>query len=79
MSELPSRQPDILSESSDALFVHEIESENILHSGREWYQPTGAGRKIEINPGFSDILTSEKSDIKSGYLPEPQNNKFYLQ
>lgn len=78
MSELPSRQPDILSESSDALFVHEIESENILHSGREWYQPTGAGRKIEINPGFSDILTSEKIRYKIRVLARASKTTSFI-
>jgi hypothetical protein len=59
-SEEPVNQPNLITETSDDLFVHEIESENILHSGREWYQNAGSGRDIEINPGFSNVLTTEK-------------------
>ncbi len=32
--------PDYFSSESDALFIHEQESENLIKSGREWYQPS---------------------------------------
>lgn len=59
-SEKSVNEPDLTSETSDELFIHEIESENILHSGREWYQNAGSGRDIEISPGFSNVITTEK-------------------
>ncbi|MFZ2338269.1 MAG: type IX secretion system sortase PorU [Bacteroidales bacterium] len=59
-SEEPVNEPDLITETSDNLFIHEIESENILHSGREWYQTAVSGKDIEINPRFSDVLTTEK-------------------
>ncbi len=55
----PEQTADYLSSSSDALFIHELESENLIKSGREWFQQISS---IAINPGFSDILVSE--DIK---------------
>jgi hypothetical protein len=48
------------SSESDALFVHELENENLIKSGREWFQPISSARGIAINPGFTDLITSEK-------------------
>jgi hypothetical protein len=42
------------------LYIHETESENLIHSGREWYQPVNYLKDTEIDPGFKDIVTSEK-------------------
>jgi hypothetical protein len=52
--------PNYYSASYDALFIHEIEDVNLIKSGREWYQPVSTLSGITINPGFSDIITSEK-------------------
>ena len=35
----PSGSPNYFSSESDALFIHEIETENLIKSGRDWYQP----------------------------------------
>lgn len=48
----------------DALYMHEVESENLIKSGREWYQPLSSINGLSIDPGFSDIITSEKMDYK---------------
>ena len=53
-------QANYTSSVSDALYIHEMETENILHSGREWYQPVSYSKETEINPGFKDIITTEK-------------------
>ncbi len=53
-------QPNYFSASSDALHIHELESDNILHSGREWYQPVSSSKDIEVNPGFRDLVPAEK-------------------
>ena len=63
-SEVPVNVPDQITETSDDLFIHEIDSDNILHSGREWYQNAGSGRDIEVNPGFRDVITTEKIKYK---------------
>jgi hypothetical protein len=47
------------SESHDALFIHEEETENLIKSGREWFQPVSVIKGISINPGFSDVITSD--------------------
>ncbi|MBP1665565.1 MAG: hypothetical protein H6Q23_425, partial [Bacteroidetes bacterium] len=57
---LPLAEPDFNSSVSDALYIHETESENLIHSGREWYQPVNYLKDTEIDPGFKDIVTSEK-------------------
>jgi hypothetical protein len=50
--------PDYYSTSYDALYSHEIETENLIKSGREWFQPISSINAIEIDPGFSGIITS---------------------
>ena len=49
-----------ISSSSDAIYIHENENENLLKSGREWFQPVPLISGLTINPGFSDVITSEK-------------------
>jgi hypothetical protein len=53
----PSQPPNYNSSESDALFIHEQEDENLIKSGREWFQRIST---ISINPGFTDLLVSEK-------------------
>ncbi|MCU0455589.1 MAG: type IX secretion system sortase PorU [Bacteroidales bacterium] len=48
------------SSESDALYVHEIDNENLIKSGREWYQPVPLSAGISVNPGFSGIITTER-------------------
>ena len=52
----PSLPATYSSSESDALFVHEQDDENLIRSGREWFQQISA---IHIDPGFSELLTSE--------------------
>ncbi len=52
--------PDHFSSESDALFFHEAAIENLLKSGREWYEPISSSSAITIDPGFTDIDTMEK-------------------
>jgi hypothetical protein len=56
----PEMASNFTSSESDALYIHEKEVENLLHSGREWYQPVNYLKDTEINPGFKDIVTGEK-------------------
>jgi hypothetical protein len=48
------------SSRSDAFFIHEQESENLIKSGREWFEPISTIKGISIIPGFTDLLLSEK-------------------
>ena len=52
--------PTYYSSSYDALYIHELETENLIGSGREWYQPISTISPVEIDPGFSNIITTEK-------------------
>lgn len=58
-AEEPDSPADYFSSVSDALFIHEVEGENILKSGREWYQPVGPPGIVSINPGFSGVLAGD--------------------
>jgi hypothetical protein len=68
VSEQPAAAPEYFSSESDALYIHEVESENLIKSGREWYQPLSASQGLSINPGFSDILTNEKIKFRMRVL-----------
>jgi hypothetical protein len=54
---------DYTSKETDIFFVHEQDDDNLIRSGREWFQPVSS---IHIDPGFADLLTSEnvKYDIR---------------
>lgn len=52
-------QPGYSSYSYDALHRHEKDAENLIKSGREWFQPVSSLNGIAIKPGFSDIILSE--------------------
>lgn len=52
----PSQSANYSSSESDALFIHEHDVENIIKSGREWFQKISA---IHIDPGFKDLLITE--------------------
>jgi hypothetical protein len=52
----PSLPANYTSSESDALFVHEKDNENLIKSGREWFQEIS---EIHIDPGFNDIVTAE--------------------
>jgi len=52
----PSQPASYSSSESDALFIHEKDKDNLIKSGREWFERIS---DITINPGYSDILVSE--------------------
>jgi len=52
----PSQPVTYSSTVSDALFVYEKDEENIIKSGREWFQQIST---IHLDPGFTELLTSE--------------------
>jgi hypothetical protein len=51
--------PDYTTDAYDALFIKEEETENIIKSGREWYQPVSVLKEIDVNPGFSELVPDE--------------------
>jgi hypothetical protein len=53
----PTTPATYASVESDALFIHEQDDENLIKSGREWFQQIS---EVHIDPGFTDLLTSEK-------------------
>lgn len=52
----PSQPAGYFSSESDALFIHEKDQDNLIKSGREWFQRIS---DITINPGFTDLNTSK--------------------
>jgi len=57
--EEPAEPVNYTSSESDVLYIHELESENLIKSGREWYQPVTATSTIQVNPEFTGIVISE--------------------
>lgn len=60
ISSSPGTEAEYLSSSSDALSVFDIDTENLIHSGREWYHPVSWSKAVEIDPEFDNISESEK-------------------
>ncbi|HEX2921356.1 MAG TPA: type IX secretion system sortase PorU [Bacteroidales bacterium] len=56
--------PTYISTHTDALFVHELEKENLLKSGRDWFQTVSAYSPLKIKPAFSNLITSESIRVK---------------
>jgi hypothetical protein len=54
--EEPSQPASYSSSESDALFIHEQDIENLIKSGREWFQQIST---IHLDPGFTGLLTTE--------------------
>jgi hypothetical protein len=76
----PAGIPDYFSSESDALFIHEQESENLIKSGREWYQPVSVLAGIRIDPGFNDLVTDKPVKFRIRVLaraPVPTQFRFY--
>jgi hypothetical protein len=48
------------SSKSDALYYHELEIENLIKSGRDWFEPVSTLKPVSLNPGLTDLITSEK-------------------
>jgi hypothetical protein len=55
----PSQTPAYVSSVSDALFIHESEKENLIRSGRDWFQPVSPQAALKITPEFTGIVTTE--------------------
>ena len=55
-----SQPANYTSSESDALFFHEKENENLIKSGREWFQPISGITGIGINPGFTELVATDK-------------------
>jgi len=62
--EEPAGSPGYFSSESDALFIHEKESVNLIKSGREWYQRVSSINGITINPGFTNLVSNEEIKIR---------------
>lgn len=76
----PAGASNYFSSESDALFIHEQESENLFKSGREWYQPFPLLGGIKVNPGFTDLLTDELIKFRIRVLaraPVPTQFRLY--
>ncbi len=63
-AEVPAGPPNYFSSESDALYIHEIDNENLIKSGREWYQTVSATSAVTVNPGFTDLVITEKMKFR---------------
>ncbi len=51
--------PSYTTNAYDALYIKEEETENIIRSGREWYQPLSILKGVPVNPGFRNTIPGE--------------------
>jgi hypothetical protein len=76
----PDMEASHVSDRSDELFIHEVEKDNLLKSGREWFEPISALTGIKINPGFSETAVSEPVKFRlrvAGRSSSRTNFSFY--
>jgi len=74
---ISSLSADYSSSESDALYVHESDNENLIKSGREWYQTVSVLSGINVNPGFSDLVTTEKIKFRIRVLARSSANTMF--
>ncbi len=55
----PEGTPGYISSASDALYIHEVESENLIKSGRELFQPLSSSVPLTIDPDLKDLIETE--------------------
>jgi hypothetical protein len=73
----PSQLSTYVSSESDALFEYEQDIENLIKSGREWFQEIST---VHIDPGFTDLVATEsiKYDIRvAARASSPTTFSFY--
>lgn len=56
-------QPNNISAYSDYLFIHEIEKQNIMKSGREWFEPLLVGTDYHIDPGIDSYNIEDGANL----------------
>ncbi|HLN56418.1 MAG TPA: type IX secretion system sortase PorU [Bacteroidales bacterium] len=61
----PGGPASVSSNSSDELFCYEVENENLISSGREWFQRVPLSG-LSIKPAFSELITTSpvKLDVR---------------
>ncbi len=59
----PSSPSGYSTSSSDCFYYHEVEYENLIKSGRDWFQKVSL-TGMKINPGFSNLVTTEKISVR---------------
>lgn len=72
---VPSEPATYSTSASDALFVYEKDQENLIKSGRDWFQRISS---LSIDPGLTDLITEEglryrmrvaaRSEVSSGFI-----------
>lgn len=55
----PQEEATFRTSEYDILHIHEFETENLIKSGREWYQPFPVTGRIDINPDFNDLILND--------------------
>jgi hypothetical protein len=52
-------EPTYASSISDILYVRDVDEENIIKSGRQWFERLNANTPIYIDPGFDNLEVNE--------------------
>jgi hypothetical protein len=55
----PLQEESYTSEQTDAFFYHENENENLIKSGRDWFEKASPVSGLLIDPGFTDAILNE--------------------
>ncbi len=64
MIEPPTKDPDNIIDNYDIHFYHEIESENLIRSGKSWFEPMSPVVPFKIDFPVTDLISSLPGKIK---------------
>lgn len=64
VAEPPAQAPGKIINQFDQYFYHEIETENLIRSGRMWFEPISAVVPFKMDFSTSDLVTSEPAKIR---------------
>ncbi|HVN57318.1 MAG TPA: type IX secretion system sortase PorU [Bacteroidales bacterium] len=69
--------PNYYSTGCDALYMHHVDAVNLIRSGREWYEPISSISPMVVDPGFSNVITSEKVKFDIRVLGRSPNSTIF--
>ncbi|HUW93513.1 MAG TPA: type IX secretion system sortase PorU [Bacteroidales bacterium] len=73
----PAGEPGLFSTSTDVSCRYETEGNNLLRSGREWYQQVIPGKENTVDPIFRNLITSERIRYRFRALARSDNESLF--
>ena len=73
----PEETPAYISSSYDAKVYHEVNRENLIRSGREWYEPLPAGTPYSLSFAFPHLVTTEPVRFRARVVARSPRTSYF--